>query len=74
MTAKTPAPSDVAIITVSYNSSAQLADFLLSAVKSVASPNQIFVVDNNSADIDITEKLTKKLDINLLQLDKNVCY
>ena len=74
MTAKTPAPSDVAIITVSYNSSAQLADFLASAVKSVASPSQIFVVDNNSADIGVTERLTKKLGVNLLKLDKNVGY
>lgn len=74
MTAKTPAPSDVAIITVSYNSSAQLADFLASALKSVASPSQIFVVDNNSEDIEVTEKLTKKLGVNLLKLDKNVGY
>ena len=70
----TTAPNDVAIITVSYNSSAQLADFLASAVKSVASPGQITVVDNNSADIGVTEKLTKKLGVNLLKLDKNVGY
>ena len=74
MTAKTTAPSDVAIITVSYNSSAQLADFLASALKSVASPSQIFLVDNNSEDIEVTEKLTKKLGVNLLKLDKNVGY
>jgi N-acetylglucosaminyl-diphospho-decaprenol L-rhamnosyltransferase len=74
MTANTQAPSDVAIITVSYNSSAQLADFLASAVKSVASPSQITVVDNNSADIKTTEALTKKLGVNLLKLDKNVGY
>lgn len=74
MTATTTAPSDVAIITVSYNSSAQLADFLVSAVKSVVSPSQITVVDNNSADIEVTEKLTKKLGVNLLKLDKNVGY
>ena len=74
MTANTLAPSDVAIITVSYNSSAQLEDFLASAVKSVASHSQIFVVDNNSADIEITEKLTKKLGVNILKLDKNVGY
>ncbi|MDH6409532.1 N-acetylglucosaminyl-diphospho-decaprenol L-rhamnosyltransferase [Aurantimicrobium minutum] len=74
MTSKTPAPSDVAIITVSYNSSAQLADFLASAVKSIASPSQIFVVDNNSADIDVTANLTKKLGVNLLKLDMNVGY
>jgi N-acetylglucosaminyl-diphospho-decaprenol L-rhamnosyltransferase len=74
MTATTTAPSDVAIITVSYNSSAQLADFLASAVKSVASPSQITVVDNNSADIVVTEKLTTKLGVNLLKLEKNVGY
>jgi N-acetylglucosaminyl-diphospho-decaprenol L-rhamnosyltransferase len=74
MTPKTTAPRDVAIITVSYNSSAQLADFLTSAVKSVASPSQIIVVDNNSSDIAITEKLTKKLGVNLLKLDSNVGY
>ena len=74
MTANTQAPSDVAIITVSYNSSAQLADFLASAVNSVASPSQITVVDNNSADIKITEALTKKLGVNLLKLEKNVGY
>jgi N-acetylglucosaminyl-diphospho-decaprenol L-rhamnosyltransferase len=74
MTTQTSAPSDVAIITVSYNSSAQLSDFLSSAVKTVASPGQITVVDNNSADIDLTEKLTKKLGVNLLKLGKNVGY
>ena len=74
MKTQTTAPSDVAIITVSYNSSAQLSDFLSSAVKSVASPSQITVVDNNSSDIDVTEKLTKKLGVNLLKLEKNVGY
>ena len=74
MTANTQAPSDVAIITVSYNSSAQLADLLASAVKSVATPRQITVVDNNSADIKTTEALTEKLGVNLLKLGKNVGY
>jgi N-acetylglucosaminyl-diphospho-decaprenol L-rhamnosyltransferase len=74
MTTQTSAPSDVAIITVSYNSSAQLSDFLASAVKSVASPSQITVVDNNSEDIAVTEKLTNKLGVNLLKLEKNVGY
>ena len=74
MSAKSIAPRDVAIITVSYNSSAQLADFLASAVKSVASANQIIVVDNNSVDIGVTEVLTKKHGVNLLKLEKNVGY
>jgi N-acetylglucosaminyl-diphospho-decaprenol L-rhamnosyltransferase len=71
---KTTAPSDVAIITVSYNSSAQLASFLNSAVMTVAFPEQITVVDNNSADIDVTEALTRKLGVRLLRLDTNVGY
>lgn len=74
MTIKTTAPSDVAIITVSYNSSAQLTSFLNSAVKTVASPNQITVVDNNSSDIDVTKALTAKLRVRLLALDTNVGY
>lgn len=74
MNPRPSAPADVAIITVSYNSSAQLADFLASAIRSVASPSQITVVDNNSADIDITQKLTTRLGVNLLKLEKNVGY
>ncbi|MDH6278205.1 N-acetylglucosaminyl-diphospho-decaprenol L-rhamnosyltransferase [Aurantimicrobium minutum] len=74
MKSKFSPSNDVAIITVSYNSSAQLADFLASAVNSVYSPSQITVVDNNSADIAATEKLTKKLCVNLLKLDNNVGY
>jgi N-acetylglucosaminyl-diphospho-decaprenol L-rhamnosyltransferase len=66
--------SSVAVITVSYNSSAQLADFLVSAVKSVVSPKQITVVDNNSSDILVTEKLTTKMGVNLLKLEHNVGY
>ncbi len=67
-------PQDVAIITVSYNSSAQLKVFLESAISSVASPQQITVVDNNSSDIAVTEKLTSSLGVKLLKLDDNVGY
>lgn len=74
MTPKTTAPKDVAIITVSYNSSAQLEAFLASAITTVASPGQITVADNNSADIAVTEKLTSKLGVTLLKLEKNVGY
>ncbi len=74
MTPKTTAPEDVAIITVSYNSSAQLEAFLASAVTAVASPTQITVVDNNSADIAVTENLTANLGVTLLKLESNVGY
>ncbi|MBK5238151.1 MAG: hypothetical protein JJE28_03450, partial [Actinomycetales bacterium] len=53
-------PANVAIITVSYNSSAQLDDFLASAVATVHSAAQILVVDNASADIKATRTLAKK--------------
>lgn len=74
MSAETVAPCDVAIITVSYNSSAQLTEFLTSAVKSVAAPGQITVVDNNSTDITVTENLAAKFGVNLVKLEENVGY
>lgn len=74
MSAKTLPPSDVAIITVSYNSSSQLNDFLSSALKTVSSPKHITVVDNKSADIEITEQLTNSLGVNLLKLETNLGY
>ena len=74
MTAKTPAPSDVAIITVSYNSSAQLKEFLPGAVASVTHPSQVFVVDNNSEDIETTRSLCSRLGVSLVSLTSNVGY
>jgi N-acetylglucosaminyl-diphospho-decaprenol L-rhamnosyltransferase len=74
MSTRTSLPHDVAIITVSYNSSAQLASFLSSAVKTVAQASQITVVDNNSDDVAVTEKLTTMLGVNLLKLENNVGY
>ena len=74
MSTRTSLPHDVAIITVSYNSSAQLASFLASAVKTVAQASQITVVDNNSDDVAVTEKLTTKLGVNLLKLENNLGY
>ncbi len=74
MNSKLTAPADVAIITVSYNSSDQLDGFLTSALSSVAAPNQIFVVDNASSDISQTRALTKKFGTNLVELDANLGY
>lgn len=67
-------PANVAVITVSYNSSAQLDDFLTSAVVTVAQATQILVVDNASTDIATTRKLTKKHGATLLELSDNRGY
>lgn len=67
-------PANVAIITVSYNSSAQLDDFLASAVATVHSAAQILVVDNASADIKATRTLAKKHGATLLELADNRGY
>lgn len=74
MTPETNAPSDVAIITVSYNSSAQLASFLAGAIASVASPGQVLVVDNNSGDADITSALCTSWGATMVPLEKNLGY
>ena len=69
-----PSPADTAIITVSYNSSAQLADFLAAAIQCVNSPSQIFVADNASADVDLTRTLTAQCGATVVQLDDNYGY
>jgi N-acetylglucosaminyl-diphospho-decaprenol L-rhamnosyltransferase len=65
---------NVAVITVSYNSSAQLESFLNSAVNSVSDPSQIFVADNASSDISSTRKLCPLFKVNLVELEKNLGY
>ena len=65
---------DVAIITVSYNSSSQIDQFLSHAVDSVTSSKHIFVVDNNSADAAITQKLCKQYKANFIPLHSNLGY
>jgi N-acetylglucosaminyl-diphospho-decaprenol L-rhamnosyltransferase len=66
--------AETAIITVSYNSSAQLADFLAAAVSCVNSPSQVFVADNASADVEATRSLTARFGATLIQLDDNFGY
>jgi N-acetylglucosaminyl-diphospho-decaprenol L-rhamnosyltransferase len=67
-------PANVAVITVSYNSSAQLEAFLTSAVATVRNATQILVVDNASSDIESTRSLTKKYGARLLELLDNRGY
>lgn len=74
MSKKVLAPEDVAIITVSYNSSDQLATFLPTAISALAHPSYVWIVDNASADIDKTRKLAKNLGTSLLELNANLGY
>lgn len=74
MNAKLSAPADVAIITVSYNSSDQLTGFLTSAISTVGKPSQVYIVDNDSQDIATTRALSKKLGTSLIKLDTNLGY
>nr|WP_246323633.1 glycosyltransferase family 2 protein [Alpinimonas psychrophila] len=67
-------PANVAVITVSYNSSSQLDDFLASAVTTVAEATQILVVDNASSDIETTRSLTEQHGVMLLELSENRGY
>ncbi|MDH6533345.1 N-acetylglucosaminyl-diphospho-decaprenol L-rhamnosyltransferase [Aurantimicrobium minutum] len=74
MNAKLIPPVDVAIITVSYNSSAQLESFLASAAATVAHSGHIFVADNASWDIATTRIACKKFGASLVELDCNLGY
>lgn len=67
-------PADIAILTVSYNSSAQVRDFLAHALPTVASPSQIFVVDNASEDAQITAALCAAVGANHIVLPENIGY
>lgn len=72
-------PADVGIVTVSYNSSAQLAEFLPGAVASVRSPSSgasahVVIADNASQDIAVTQGLAKKNGARVVRLDRNAGY
>lgn len=67
-------PTDVAIITVSYNSSAQLTTFLDSALPCVAKPAQIVIVDNASTDVEVTRSIAQKYGVALVELSENHGY
>ena len=74
MTANPSAPSDVAILTVSYNSSAQLESFLAGAYVSVSDPAHVFVIDNASADLSNTQQICSDFGVTLLPLKSNLGY
>ena len=72
-------PADVGIVTVSYNSSAQLGEFLSGAVASLrrassGASSHVVIADNASDDIAVTQGLAKKFGARVVQLDRNAGY
>ncbi|MFF1878086.1 glycosyltransferase family 2 protein [Leifsonia sp. NPDC058230] len=53
-----PSLSSVAVVTVSYNSSAEMAPFLSSVTESEGAPVRVVVADNDSADASETRRIT----------------
>ena len=67
-------PADVGIVTVSYNSSDQVASFLPVAVASLRTPSHVIVADNDSADIQDTQRLATTWGARVVRLDRNAGY
>jgi N-acetylglucosaminyl-diphospho-decaprenol L-rhamnosyltransferase len=65
---------NVAIVTVSYNSSGQLEDFLASVRESCGKAPAVFVADNASRDVDLTKKIAAKHKSSVIELPVNVGY
>ena len=67
-------PADVGIVTVSYNSSEQVSTFLPGAIASLRTPSHVIVADNDSADIEDTERLAATWGARVVRLDRNAGY
>jgi N-acetylglucosaminyl-diphospho-decaprenol L-rhamnosyltransferase len=68
-------PASVLIVTVTYNSSSVLEDFLASARKATSHPHTIVVVDNASDDVDATRSVVAAHpEARLLELTVNHGY
>lgn len=66
--------ADIAIITVSYNSSEQLEAFLSHATPCVDNAAQIFIADNASDDIANTKAIAAKYGATVVELNNNFGY
>jgi N-acetylglucosaminyl-diphospho-decaprenol L-rhamnosyltransferase len=61
-------------VTVSYNSSEQVSTFLPGAIASLRTPSHVIVADNDSADIEDTERLAATWGARVVRLDRNAGY
>lgn len=66
--------SDVAVVTVTYNSSDVLEGFLGSLRDAVGFAGEVLVVDNDSADADDTVRISERFGARVLRLPDNVGY
>lgn len=66
--------ADVAVVTVTYNSSEILETFLRSLRDSEPEPVQVVVSDNASADSETTARISRKYDATLHQVGSNRGY
>jgi N-acetylglucosaminyl-diphospho-decaprenol L-rhamnosyltransferase len=61
-------------VTVSYNSSKQVGEFLPGAVASLRTPSHVVVADNDSADVGDTQRLATTWGARVVRLDRNAGY
>lgn len=64
----------VAVVTVSYNSSAQLPEFLDSVAAQSPRPAHVLIADNASADVERTRAIADARRVEVLELPRNVGY
>ncbi len=64
----------IAIVTVSYNSSAQMPSFLGSVRETCGKAPLVFVADNASRDLDTTRAVAKRFGTTVVELPENVGY
>jgi N-acetylglucosaminyl-diphospho-decaprenol L-rhamnosyltransferase len=63
-----------AVVTVTYNSSAALGEFLESVAASEPTPPPVTIADNLSADVDETREVAAKFGATVLSLGQNLGY
>lgn len=64
----------IAVVTVSYNSSAQLPEFLDSVAAQSSRPAHVLIADNASADRERTRSIAGERGVDVLELPDNVGY
>jgi N-acetylglucosaminyl-diphospho-decaprenol L-rhamnosyltransferase len=62
----------IAVVTVSYNSSAQLPEFLDSVAAQSSQPAHVLIADNASADLERTRTIAEERGVDVLALPENV--
>lgn len=69
-----PRDEPIAVVTVTYESTDVLPDFVASVRAATARPVRVIVVDNDSRDIEELRRLTAELDVELVEMGANRGY